>query len=119
MQTETRKSIFPLMIVGLVFVVSYVALLSFASVLQAFMIISTLVISLFVGFWGIRLFVKDGFLRNDSFHMLNILLSLGLIVSGISESASVIISQFETGRALYFTYSFVLLIAGYQNCQIY
>lgn len=111
MQTETRKLIFPFLLVGLVFVVSYVALFSFEEILQAFMITSTLVISLFVGFWGIRIFAEDGFLRNDSFHMLNILLSLGLIVSGISESASVIISQFENGSAFYFTYSLVLLIA--------
>jgi len=110
-QTETRKQILPFMIVGLVFVVSYLALLLFEDILQLFMIVSTLLISLFVGFWGIRLFAKDGFLRNDSFHMLNILLSLGLIVSGISESASVIMSQFENGSAFYFTYSFVLLIA--------
>jgi len=99
------------MIVGLVFVASYVALFFSTDILQIFAIAATLVIALIAGLWGIRLFAKDGFVRNDPFHMLNILLSLGLIVSGISESVSVLISQFEPGNVFYFAYSFVLLIA--------
>ena len=62
-----------------------------------------------VGMLGLFLFGSEGFVREDSFLMMYILMSLGLIIFGLGEVATSLISLLEQPQIFYFTIGLIQL----------
>ncbi|MHA2085025.1 MAG: hypothetical protein ACXABD_14805 [Candidatus Thorarchaeota archaeon] len=79
--------------------------------LRLFIIGLTIVTPFVVGTIGLIQFGKDGFVREDSFHMFNILFSMGLFVLGVAEVAALVITQIPDSSVFHFTISLIQLFA--------
>ena len=79
--------------------------------LRLIIITLTVVTPFIVGSIGLIQFGKDGFVREDPFHMFNILLSIGLFVFGIAEGAALVITQIPDSSVFHFTISLIQLFS--------
>lgn len=112
MNKETRNVILPFLFLYVVFIGIFVilAITNSSEALELFTLSFTPLIAFITGMNGFRLFGREGLVRNDPFHMMNILLSSGLLASCIADILSASISVIENGQVFYFAYSFVLVI---------
>ena len=112
MNKETRNVILPFLFLYVVFIGIFVILsvTNSSGALELFTLSFAPLIAFITGMNGFRLFGKEGLVRNDPFHMMNILLSSGLLASCIADILSGSISVIENGQVFYFAYSFVLVM---------
>jgi len=71
----------------------------------------TLLAAFGVAILGLAQFGDDGLVREDPFHMMNILLTFGLFAFTAGEAAALIISQISVGTSFYFSTG-ILQIVG-------
>ncbi|MHA1903607.1 MAG: hypothetical protein ACXADL_03155 [Candidatus Thorarchaeota archaeon] len=108
-----ERHLLPFFFYGLVALVLALLYWQFSAVdgLRLFIIGLTIVTPFVVGTIGLIQFGKDGFVREDPFHMFNILFSIGLFVLGIAEVAALVITQIPDSSVFHFTISLIQLFA--------
>ncbi|TFG11755.1 hypothetical protein EU537_11470 [Candidatus Thorarchaeota archaeon] len=102
---ELRKLMLPFIAAALGIVVLGLSLWVADQVTLLSIIMSTItLLSAFgVAIMGLAQFGEDGLVREDPFHMMNILLAFGLFAFTAGEGAALIISQLSDGTSFYFS----------------
>ncbi|MHA1928638.1 MAG: hypothetical protein ACTSV2_08700, partial [Candidatus Thorarchaeota archaeon] len=112
MNKDTMNVILPFLFLYVIFIGIFgiLSITHSSEALGLFTLSFAPLIAFVTGMNGLRLFGREGLIRNDQFHMMNILLSFGLLTSCIADILIASISLIENGVVFYFAYSLVLVM---------